>query len=507
MLLGDILRRDVRRHGSKTALVFGDARYTYAEFNDRVNRLANGLGALGVVKGGRVAVLAKNCPQYPELYWAAAKGGFILVPLNTFLPPKDIAYVINDSEANTFVAGEEHWETVDAIRPQLETIKHLVAISGDIPAAKKYEELIASSSPSEPQVELDEEDIAYILYTSGTTGLPKGVMLSHKNMISLAVDAVLGLGLTHDDVSFGSGPNFAIGTPFQIASAFYLGATVVCLEQFTPQAAVEVIAREKATSAGMLPPQLAALLDYPERERYDLSSLRSIYYGAMPMPVETLKRAINVFGNIFVQCYALTEAMPLAFLGKEDHIVDGPEEKVRRLRSCGKEAPNIELRVVDDDGRDVAPGEVGEIIARGDTVMKGYWKLPGPTAETLRGGYLHTGDMATVDEEGYIYTFDRKKDVIVCGDNKISSREVEEIIYGHPAVAEAAVVGIPDVELGEMVKAVLVLKEGRQATAEEIIEFCQRSLPPHAVPRRVEFTSALPRNPMGKVLKRDLRGG
>ncbi|MFQ5826974.1 MAG: class I adenylate-forming enzyme family protein, partial [Dehalococcoidia bacterium] len=299
---------------------------------------------------------------------------------------------------------------------------------------------------------------------------------------------------------------FHISSIWSLWLGLYVGASCVILERFDPRLFLETVQRERITALGLASPLIAPLVEHPDIRKYDLMSLRAIIYGGAPLPLDALREGVEVLGNGLYGTYSMTETVgPATVLFPQEHVFEGPEEKLRRLRSCGRETLNTEIWVVDEDGRDVSPGEVGELIIRSDSVTMGYWKQPLATAEALREGYLHTGDLATVDEEGYLYTFDRKKDTIVTGGKKVSSREVEEVLYIHPSVQEAAVIGVPHRELGEAIKAVVVLKKRRKATPEEMIILCQRNLPRHACPREVQFVGSLPRNPLGKVLKRALR--
>jgi len=505
MVLGELARRNARRYPKKTAVVFENNRYTFKEFNCRVNGLANALLDMGVCKGDRIAVLLDSCHQYIEIYWAGPKAGIVVAPLNPSLTAQDLAYIINDSEANTLILGQNYVELVNSIRSNLPTIKNLIIVGTAFEGMKGYEDLISKHSSDEPSVEIDENDIAYLLYSSGTTGLPKGVMITHRQAIETALNYILVPRLTHDDITLVVLPTHWAGPLYvAILTHFYLGGTIVVLKEFNPQAALETIERERVTHIFIASPLLASLLEYPQLNKYDFKSLRRVLIGGSATPEELLKQAIATFGNIFINGYGLVEQGSLTFLLQEDMALEGPEKK-KRLRSCGKEALNVRVRVVNEEEQDVPPGEVGEVISQGDNVMKGYWKMPEMTAETLRGGYLHTGDLATVDEEGYIYLMGRKKDTIISGGRSIYPTEIEEVIYHHPSIAEVAVIGVPDKELGEAIKAIVVLKGGKKATEEEIIDLCRQNLADYAIPKSVNFVTELPRNPAGKVLRRVLK--
>ncbi|MDO8721219.1 MAG: long-chain-fatty-acid--CoA ligase [Syntrophales bacterium] len=506
MVLSDLLMRNVRNNPHKTAVVCRETQtsLSYREFNDRVNSLLNGFHDLGVKKGDRVAVLYHNCHCYTELFFALAKGGIVIVPIDFRLKGKEISFLINNSGAVAAITGGEYLE---ALPPpaDIPTVRKIICIGKASPGMVGYEDLIASHSSLEPQVDVKENDLATLYHTSGTTGVPKGVMMTHKNLISIATNTLIAFRVNHDDITLHTSPFSHAAPIWPLMIHFYMGGSNVLLKKFTPKAVFETIEQERITTWNSVPVMLIQLLNYPDSRCYDLSSLRWISYGAAPMPVEILKKALARFGPIFIQVYGLTEAYPVTLLPREDHILGATEEKMKRLGSCGKELINCEVRVVNEAGDNVAPGEKGEIITRGDHVMEGYWSLPEETSAAIRNGWLHTGDLATVDAEGYIYIVDRKKEIIITGGENVSPREVEEVIYMHPAVAEAAVIGVPDEKWGEMIKALVVLKEGKKAAAEEIMDLCRNNLAGFKKPKAIEFLDSLPHTPSGKVLKRELR--
>lgn len=506
MILGDIFRRNARRYPRKTGVVFGTTRFSFEEFNHRINSLAHALINLGMQPQDKVAIILDNCHQYIELYCAVPKAGGVAVPLNTSLSPSDTAYIINNAEAKILVFGEKFTSTIDSRLSELNSVKNLIGIGTSTHGAKDYEQLIKDYPPTEPEVEVTEESLAYLLYSSGTTGMPKGVMVTHRSLIESTVNYVLGGKLRHEDIGLVASPLFWGAAPIvNVMPQLYVGGTLVIADDFSPEAVLDLIQQEKVTTSMMTPNLIMAMLEHPDLAKYDTSSLRHVWFGGIPMPVDSLKRAIKTLGNVFFQVYGLIELTPLSMVIPEEQVIEGPPEKVKRLAACGQEPPNVERRVVNDEGRDVAPGEVGEVIGRGDNMMKGYWRMPQATQETLRGGYLHTGDLATVDKDGYLYLVGRKKDVIVSGGKTIYPVEVEQAIYQYPGVAEAAVIGVPDEKMGEALKAIVAVKKGAKITAENIIQFCRQWLPNHAVPKTVAFVERLPRNPAGKVLKRVLQ--
>jgi long-chain acyl-CoA synthetase len=316
---------------------------------------------------------------------------------------------------------------------------------------------------------------------------------------------VIELGINPNDITLHVKPFFHVGPIWPMLSHFYMGGTNVVIRGFGPKAVLETIEKEKVTNINTAPVMILRMLNYPRLKRYNLKSLRLLIYGASPMPVEILKKALAVFGNIMTQNYGSTEGIVLTRLEQKDHILNGTDSRIRRLGSCGKGGINVEVRVVDEKGDDIAFGQIGEIIARGDHIMGGYWKRPDETANTLKDGWLYTGDLATVDDEGYIYVVDRKKDMIISGGENIYPREIEEVIYTHPAVSEVAVIGVPDSEWGESVKALVVPKPGKDITEEEIMDICKRDLASYKKPKSVEFVKDLPRTPSGKILKKELK--
>jgi acyl-CoA synthetase (AMP-forming)/AMP-acid ligase II len=502
MTLGDIIRLNAMNLPNKVALVFGNTRLSYSKLNQRVNRLANALLGIGVKKGDRVAVLADNCAEYIETYFATAKGGMIIVPVNTTLDADGLAYILNDSRASVFIFGQKYLDTVNNLRPRLKTVKHYIAI-GKVANAEGYEELLSRYPPDEPELPVDEDDIAWLLYTSGTTGPPKGVMLSHKSQIVDSANTLLTcFPITRNDIHLVILPLFHIGALWHMRCHFYMGNTTILMDARDPKLVLETIQREKVTTMCFVPPMIVPIANYPDINKYDVSSMRIMIYSGAPLAEGLERRLHQIFGDIIIQVYALTEGGPGIIMPP---LMEGPWERVKRAGSCGKDVLNVEVRLVNEAGKDCAPGEVGEILARGDNIMKGYWNMPEATAKTLEGGYLHTGDLATRDEEGYYYITGRKKDVITSSGKPVYSPEIENVISLHPSVSEAAVIGVPDKELGEIVKAVVVPQRGAKVAEKEIISWCAAKLDDYKVPKSVDIVDSLPKTPSGKVLKTILR--
>ncbi len=507
MNIGHLVTRAAKQYPDNICVVEGTKRITFREVDERANRLANALFGLGLKKGDRVAILMGNSWRCVEVDVAVAKAGLVRVGLNARLAAKDHVEMINETEAQVFIVGPEYVEHVGGMVPELTTVKHVVLTEGSVPGWTSYDGLVANASSSQPNVDIVEDDLYSFQYTSGTTGRPRAGMHSHGGQLASIYFHLVDLEIRDTDAILHVAPMT------HSAGVFFLphyarGARQVVLKHFDPQTVLETIEKEKVTFVVLVPTMIYMLLAEPNIKSYDLSSLRTILYAASPMSVEKLKEAIAIFGPIFQQGYGMTECFPpVTQLLKHEHVIDGPPEKVRRLGSCGRPAIGVEVRVVDENDSDVKPGEVGQIICRSANMMKGYFKRPEDTAKTIRNGWLYTRDLATVDEGGYLYIVDRLDDMIISGGFNIFPREVEEVIYAHPAVYEVAVIGIPHEKWGEAVKAVVAMKPGASATEQEIIDFCSGHLTRFKKPQSVDFVDALPKNPTGKILRRVLREG
>jgi acyl-CoA synthetase (AMP-forming)/AMP-acid ligase II len=504
----DIIYRNALLHSDDEAFVYGSQRITFAQFNARVNSLIQALFSLGVKKGDVLGILSWNCLEYADVYGAAMKGGFIASPFNTRFHREELEYLIKYSEANTLFVGPELVETVDSLRSRLPKVNHYISFEDSAPDMVSHRELLSMHASDEPDTKVLIDDPFLIFYTSGTTGVPRGALYTHRRKLDNIRIKTLEMGLKAGDRHILVLPLFHIGGDSHVWPFFYVGGCNVIMPQrsFDPQAALLAIQQEKATDMQIVPTQLNAMLALPDVKKYDLSSLKRIYYAASPMPVELLRQGLEVFGPIFSQGYGQTESGPqIASLPRKAHqVLDRPLEEQKVLSSCGQPSLGVHVRVVDEKNNDVAPGIVGEILAQSDSIMVEYWRKPEETREVIIDGWLHTGDMGYYDEKGFIFIVDRKKDMIVTGGENVYSREVEEVLYMHPAISEAAVIGIPDPVWVERVHAVVALKADAIATEDEIIAFCREDVASYKAPKSVEFKESLPKNPQGKILKKEL---
>jgi acyl-CoA synthetase (AMP-forming)/AMP-acid ligase II len=502
-VLADIVRAHAAGRPGKAAMFFNGHETTYAELDRYSNRAAQGFISEGLKPQTRIAHLDKNSDLYFELLFGAAKANDVLVSVNWRLAPAEIAYVINDAMAEILFVGPDYFETVEKIRTELKRVKKILALGAPHPEWEEYSVWRDRHSSADPAVPIAGSDVVLQLYTSGTTGHPKGVQLSNDNLLALLPTAVREWGdWNEQDVTLICMPLFHIGGCGVGLLNFYVGAKGVVMRELVPAEILRLIAEQRVTKTFFVPAVILFLLQTPGIEEADLSSLKLIIYGASPMPVDLLRRAMKTLKCGFGQVYGLTETTgAFTYLPPEEH--DPHNEK--RLRSCGKPFSIAEVRVVDALGQDVPTGEVGEIIIRSPQNMKGYWNLPEETARAIKDGWFYTGDAGYFDEDGYLYIHDRVKDMIISGGENIYPAEVENVLFGHPAIADVAVIGVPDEVWGEAVKAIVVKKPGVEVTAEEIIAFARERIAHYKAPKSVDFTEALPRNPSGKVLKRELR--
>ncbi len=503
------IRLPAESYPSRPCIVYRDRRFTYAEINERANRLGWALEELGLGKRSRVATLQYNCNQSFELFIGMWKAGVVMVPLNTRDSAKQNIDILRDSGAEALIFGPGFKAQAEQISSQLPGVRLLICHGEPAGSCLDYETLLRNARAAEPDIEVDENDLYKIHYTSGTTGTPRGVMMTYRNRKEQVANVFM-----NADRLISKEDTFLHVAPLTHAAGYYStpyylkGAKHVILDKFDSTTLLETIEREKVTCTLLVPTMIVMLLEHPHIDRYDLGSLKRIFYGTAPMPVEKLRKAVSVFGPIFRQNYGLTEAVqPLACLTPEEHVVNKDAGAASRLASTGKRAMGVEIRIVDDNDQDVLPGEIGEIILRGPHVSPGYLNLPETTAQIYRGGWLHTGDLGKMDEERYLYIVDRKKDMIISGGFNIYSREVEIFLDRHPAVLESAVIGHPDDTWGEICKACVVIKPGSQKpTPEELVNHCiQEGLPRYKAPKIVLYMESLPMNENKKIVKKDLK--
>ncbi len=490
MNLAENLIATAAAHPDQVAIKMDDFELTYAGLNGASSLAAGWLRDLGVGPGDRVAIMLPNIPQFPIIYYGALRAGAIVVPMNPLLKEREVEYYLSDSGAKVLFAWEgfasEAQPGADAAGAAFEVVDGT------------FSERLGSHTPAPEVIDRDSDDTAVLLYTSGTTGKPKGAELTHSNLASNVAVSISLFDGGPDDVIFGGLPLFhSFGQTCGLNTAVACGATLTMIPRFDPTKALEVLQRDKVTVMQGVPTMYVALVQHPNNADYDTSSLKSSVSGGASLPVEVLKGFESAFGVALLEGYGLSETSPVASFNHPD--------KVQKAGSIGTPIKDVEMRLIDSDWNDVPEGEIGEIAIKGPNVMKGYWNRPEATAESIKDGWFRTGDLATRDDEGYYFIVDRAKDMIIRGGYNVYPREVEEILYEHPAVAEAAVVGVPDATLGEEVGAAITLKPGATATADEIGEFVRDRIAAYKYPRIVWFIEeGLPKGPTGKILKREI---
>ena len=492
LTLTDPLRHAERLFASRDAVVCGDTRLTFAEHARRCRQLASGLLGLGIEPGDRVAVLMHNCHRYLEVYTAVPAVGAMIVPLNTRHTIGEHAEILGDCRPSLLIADETH-----------EEIAHdLVGRDSNVLIAPRgFEELIDASQPFDLAFPVSEEDPAALFYTGGTTGTPKGVILSHRNLVTNAFNMTIGAGYREEDRFLHVAPMFHLADGSSIYALTWRGACHVILPRFDPTTVLRTIERERITCTIMVPTMINALVNHPAIETTDLSSLRLILHGGGPITTNLLRRAVAALDCSFTQAYGITEGSShIAMLPREELLLDDD-----RIRSVGRAVMGVEIEVRGPDGALRAPGDVGEITARGPNMTRGYWDRPDDTSAALRNGWFHTGDLGYLDDQGYVYLVDRAKDMIVTGGENVYCIGVEEILSGHPSLQAAAVIGVADAVWGERVHAVVVPRSDQQVDVESLRQFCRERMADYKCPRSIEIVDSLPVSGAGKVLKRVLR--
>lgn len=502
-----VFKRAVRRFSEQTAIIDDDIHMTYAGLYERSVRLANGLLDLGLQKQDRVACLMPNCHQAVEFIMACYLAGLVRVQLGFRLSIQEMVHMIDDAQPAAILIHPAYLGHVQESLHTLSSIKHFILLSGAQEHFLDYEALLAGADVKAPDVRIDPEDIASLNYTSGTSGSLKAAMLTHRNFLSAMRQYILCEGFEHiGDIRVGYVAPITHAAGLGLLPTLFLGGINVLLREFDIKRLLETIESQKITNIMLVPTIINIIMEYPGINNYDLSSLRGMYYGASPMSPAKVKQALEIFGPVLFQGYGQTESTGvLSILDKHDHVLAQTPEFEHRLASAGIPSIECEVRIVDDNGKDVNAGDIGEIVIRGENVMKGYWKNPELTAETIKNGWLHTRDMGRFDDQGYLYLIDRKSDMIISGGFNIYPAEVENVLNAHPAVSESAVVGIPDEKWGESILALVVLKSGQNTTEQELIDFCKARLASYKKPKHVEFVNELPKTFVGKILRRVIR--
>jgi fatty-acyl-CoA synthase len=497
--LADIMRHRAATHPDRIALTFENRDTSYAALDCRASQVANGLIAARLRSASRVALLDKNHDSFFEIWFGAAKANAVLVPVNWRLAGPEIAFIVNDAEAEILFIGAEFLDALAGIRDQLTSVREVVVIDRDYPAWRDRQ---ISADPDLPIVG---DDVCVQMYTSGTTGRPKGAQLTNTNLLTeLSLLDTMGewARWQNSDVSLVVMPLFHIAGSGYAMVGFFSGAHNVLLREVVPQQILDAIGRYGVSKACFVPAVILMLIQCPGIREADLSSLQLIIYGASPIPTALLRSALDVFKCNFAQVYGLTETTAaITCLPPEEHA----DPNSQRLLSCGRPLTGVEIRIVGPAGESLGPRQVGEIVCRSALVMKGYWNLPEETAKAFSGDWFHTGDAGYLDEAGFLYIYDRVKDMIISGGENVYPAEVESALYGHPAIADVAVIGVPDERWGEAVKAIIVLKPDQQASEADIIAHARERIAGYKSPKSIDFVDSLPRTPSGKILKRELR--
>jgi len=484
----DPLKRALQIGAERTAILSENKRTSYRELWDRCGKLAGMVSGQGAVPGDRIAILADNSPQYVEMYVGLPAAGFVIVPLNTRHAEPELQYALEDAEAKLLITDRDP----GALSELVDTV---IRLQDD------YESLLADASTMELGVGVTEDSLAGLFYTGGTTGASKGVMLSHRNLISNAFHNMTISLLSQDDVGLILAPMFHAAGTNGVLGGIWSGSCQIPLRAFSPATALDLIEEHSVTHTLGVPAMIAAITELQLIEPRNVASLRLMLHGGSPIATEVVRRASNAFPTTeFAHVYGATETAPLVSgIRNEQLCLDEP-----RGRSCGQALVGVQLKIVDKGGNELPTGEVGEVAAKGPNIMQGYWRKPEQTAEVLRDGWYHTGDLGRFDGDGYLYLVDRAKDMIVTGGENVYCSEVEEALYKHPAVLEAAVIGVPDGKWGEAVHAVVVQRE--PVSADELIEFCRQHIAGYKLPKGVTFSETeLPKSGPGKILKRELR--
>lgn len=507
MALTQFIRRNAQITRHATATTFGDRTQNWTGFQDRISRMAAALQKLGVTPGDRVAILANNSDRYLEYFFAVPWSGGAFVPINTRLAPPEVEYWISDSGSRILFIDDDFLPFLPSLKGKMPTVEHIIYVGdGDAPdGLLHYESLIRDNSPAE-DAGRSGEDLAGLFYTGGTTGVSKGVMLSHRNLVSNAMHVIHEMDFTSDMVWLHAGPMFHLADGTATFGATVLGAAHCFIPKFEPGAALEALEKHGITNSLFVPTMMNMVVNHPDVTTRDLSKLRGILYGASPMPEAVVRKALELMPQVgFYHAYGQTECSPLLTLLKPPyHDFDGPDAHL--AKSVGRATLGVDLIILDADGNEAPRGVVGEICAKGPNVMQGYWNKPELTADTIRDGWIHTGDGGTMDDDGFVFIVDRVKDMIISGGENVYSAEVENAVYQHQSVVECAVIGVPDEKWGERVHAIVRLREDATVRAEDIIAHCHALIANYKCPRSVTFRAEpMPLSGAGKILKNEMR--
>ncbi|GKT09736.1 class I adenylate-forming enzyme family protein [Desulforhabdus sp. TSK] len=493
----------------KPAFIENDRQFTYREFIERTRRMGNALLGFGLQKGDRVAILSKNSIENAESYFSIPNAGLVLVMLNFRLAMPEVETILDDAQASVLMVHEEYLDQIEQIRPRLSFVKHFILFGNQSKLREgwhDYEALMEQSSPQAPPVEVADDDLAALMYTSGTTGSPKGCMVLHSNFHHVGRAQTVELRTTRDDVALIPAPLFHAAGMVILMDAVYNGATTLIMPNWDLDAFLQLVEKYKVTLGVLATPMLAFLTDYPGADRYDLSSLKSVLFAGAPVTPVVFEKAIERFGNVFVHGYGTTETVGTVSNLRVDQIGEAlAQGRKEILGSCGKSYPNMEPQVVDDDGNPVPAGGVGDVRVRGQGVTAGYWNKKRETESAYKNGWYYTGDQCRVDEYGFMYIVGRKKEMIITGAENVYPAEVESVLYKHPAVGQAAVVGMKDDKWGEIVTAFIVKRPDSEITQDELKTFCRKEIAGYKIPKKILFVDSLPMSPSGKILKYKLK--
>lgn len=518
MSLSGFLSERARKSAERQAVVCGKNEYSYREFNERSLCLASVLRKLGIMRQDRVAIIHRNCHCFLESYFATAYIDAVLVPINYRLTASDFTYILNDSDSDILITQPDFFETIQSVRNLVPRLREVV-LTGEraegagtekMGDALTYEELIADGNPEEPEVRnFKDDDIAQLYYTSGTTGRPKGVPLTHRNNYLHAHGTIQELDLTDKDRWLHVSPMFHLADAWAVWSITLAGGAHIMVPDFNPREVLETISRQKATLSNFVPTMLNMLLNTGNMDDYDLNSFRLVLSGGAPISEKVVRMVLDRFKCEYAQTYGMTETSPFLTMSiLKEHLKRLPfEERLRFKASTGRPFITIELKVVDENGKEVRKDDkhVGEIIVKGETITSGYWKLPEETGRRFKDGWLHTGDLATINVEGYVTIVDRIDNMIVTGGENVYSIEVENVLYAYPGTLEVAVIGLPNELWGQRIVAIIAPKTGYELKEKEIIEFCRKRLARFKAPKQVIFVKEIPKTGSGKISKKSLR--